>query len=186
MESLDHAARRFIGLFEELSIPYAVMGGFAVRMYALPRPTFDVDFTVAVSRDGLASLYDAAERDGFTVPAAQAAGWVDFVRGLPVVKFQWFVGQRAIDIDVFLAESPYQREVMARRQLHEMDGWKAWFVTPEDLILLKLLASRPKDLVDVADLLFVQGSLDENYLRNWAAHIQVTEALNRALESRAP
>ncbi len=162
MNSLDEAARKFIALFEQMAIPYAVMGGMAVRIYALPRPTFDVDFTVSIARSDLTKLYDAAEQLGFTVPAVQAAGWVDTVRSLPVIKFQWFIGQRTIDIDVFLAETPYQKEVMARRQRHRADGWEAWFVTPEDLILLKLLARRPKDLVDVADLLFVQGNLNEN------------------------
>ena len=95
MNSLDEAAHKFIALFEQMAIPYAVMGGLAVRMYALPRPTFDVDFTVSLAR-------------------------------------------------------------------------------------------RPaKDLVDVADLLFVQGSLDEPYMRTWAGRIQIADALDRALsESR--
>jgi hypothetical protein len=41
MKTLDDAAREFIELFERLAIPYALMGGLAVRTYALPRPTFD-------------------------------------------------------------------------------------------------------------------------------------------------
>jgi hypothetical protein len=129
----------------------------------------------------LKKLYAAAEQLEYVVPTAQAAGWVDTVRGLPVVKFQWFIAERAIDIDVFLAETPYQKEVMARRRQQRADGWEAWFVTPEDLILLKLLAGRPKDLVDVADVLFVQGKLDETYMRNWAQQINLAEALERAL-----
>ena len=72
---------------------------------------------------------------------------------------------RAIDIDVFLAETPYQQELM-RGARYGAEGWEGWFVTAEDLILLKLLAGRAKDQIDVSDVLFVQGSLDAAYMRH--------------------
>jgi ABC-type multidrug transport system fused ATPase/permease subunit len=54
-------------------------------------------------------------------------------------------------------------------------------VSPEDLILLKLIAARPRDLVDVGDVLFIQGSLDEDYMRCWAARLHVLAELEKAL-----
>jgi hypothetical protein len=101
MKGLDEVTRDFVGLFEGMGVPYAIMGGIAVRLHALPRPTFDIDFTAALARDELPDFYRAAEGIGFAVPAAQASGWIDTVRGLAVVKFQWFVGSRSIDVDVF-------------------------------------------------------------------------------------
>jgi len=144
------------------------MGGLAVRLHALPRATFDVDFTALPDRAELPRLYELVEKLGHVVPEAQRGGWVDTVRGLPVVKFQVWGGESAIDVDMFLAETDFQREVLKRRQLQHVEGFDAWFVTAEDLILLKLLAGRPKDLVDINDILFIQGSLDEDYLRRWA------------------
>ena len=182
MTGLDEAARRFSRLFEQLAAPYAIMGGLAVRIYALPRPTFDVDFTALVSRDALPTLYQAAEQLGLSIPPAQATGWVDEVHGLPVIKFQWFLGDRMIDIDVFLAEKPFQRELLNRRQHRAVDGWDGWFVTAEDLILLKLLANRPKDRADIADILFIQGQLDETYLKSWAEQLGVAGALEQVLK----
>ena len=181
MKGLDEVTRDFVGLFERMGVPYVVMGGIAVRLHALPRPTFDVDFTAAIARDALPDLYRAAEGIGFTIPAAQAGGWIDTVRGLPVVKFQWFVGSRAIDVDVFLSETPFQNQLLNRRQRIVVEGWEGWFVTAEDLILLKLLANRPKDRVDVSDILFVQGTLDEAYLRRWAATLGIAVELEDAL-----
>lgn len=181
MKSLDEVAREVIALLARQGIPYVVMGGFAVRLYALPRPTFDIDFTIALQRNDLPAFYRAAEQLGLTMPAAQAAGWVDEVRGMSLVKLQWFVDQRAIDIDLFLAETPFQKELMHRRVWRGAEGMEGWFVTAEDLILLKLLAGRPKDLVDVGDILFVQGQLDEGYLRHWARQLGVSDALNKAL-----
>lgn len=56
-----------------------------------------------------------------------------------------------------------------------------WFVTPEDLILLKLLSHRPRDQGDIADVLFVQGQLDETYLRQWAQSLDIADRLEKAL-----
>jgi hypothetical protein len=184
MKRLDDVARDLVGLFEAQGVPYALMGGLAVRMHALPRPTFDVDFTVLLPRAELPRFYDLFESLGYTVPAVQRTGWIDTVRELPVVKVQFFVADRAIDVDIFLAERPFQHQIIARRQRHQMDGLDAWVVSPEDLVLLKLLAGRPKDLVDVADIMFVQGRLDEEYLRHWASQLGVSEALDEALRRR--
>jgi hypothetical protein len=179
--SLDDVAGEFVAMFEKMGVPYAMMGGLAVRLHALPRPTYDVDFTVSLPREALPELYRAAESLGCTIPAAQANGWIDTVRGMPVIKFQWYIGERAIDIDLFLAETAYQSELLKRRQRHSGEGWEGWFVTAEDLILLKLLANRPKDRVDVGDILFIQGDLDVEYMRRWAAELRVAEQLDEAL-----
>jgi hypothetical protein len=60
-------------------------------------------------------------------------------------------------------------------------AWRDSFVTAEDLILLKLLANRPKDRVDVSDILFIQATLDEAYMRRWAATLGVAVELENAL-----
>ena len=182
MQGLDEVTRQFVKLFEAQAIPYALMGGLAVRIHALPRPTFDVDFTILLARTELPRLYQHVEELGFTMPEAQRGGWLDAVRGLPVVKFQIWGGDRAIDVDVFLAETAYQRELLGRRQRHPTDGFEAWFVSPEDLVLLKLLANRPKDRVDVGDILFIQGSLDKEYMRRWARELGVDAELEAALQ----
>ncbi len=181
MGGLDDAARDFVAIFERLGIEYAIMGGLAVRLYALPRPTFDVDFTAAVARDRLPEVFQAAEEVGFTIPASTTTGWLDTIHGLPVIKFQWLQNSHSIDIDVFLVETAFQREVLARKQRHGADGWDAWFVSAEDLVLLKLLANRPKDRTDVLDILFIHGQVDEEYLRTWAKALGVADALEAAL-----
>lgn len=183
MKGLDEVTRDFVGLFERMGVPYAIMGGMAVRIHALPRPTFDVDFTASISREDLPEVYRAVEDLGFSIPAAQADGWVDAVRGLPVIKFQWFIASHVIDVDVFLAETPFQNELLKRRQRHGAEGWEGWFVTAEDLILLKLLADRPKDRVDIGDILLLQPKLDEAYLREWAGRLGVGNELETALNA---
>jgi hypothetical protein len=77
---------------------------------------------------------------GFTVPEEYAGGWVDQVAGMPLVKFRLYLHGRGVDIDAFLAETRFQQQILSRRQRVALDNLEVWLVSPEDLILLKLLA----------------------------------------------
>jgi hypothetical protein len=46
MSQLESTLKAMVACFDSLNIPYAVMGGLAVRVHGLPRPTNDVDFTM--------------------------------------------------------------------------------------------------------------------------------------------
>ena len=185
MSRLVSLLHQFADLFDRLNVPYAVMGGWAVRLYALPRPTYDIDFTVVIERDRLPELYAAASEAGFSVPEQFATGWIDSVAGMPLVKFRLFIEGRSIDIDVFLAESDYQQSMMSRRQCHAVAGREAWFVSPEDLVLLKLMAARKRDLADVEDILLGQPEVDETYMRQWAESLGISRQLEQALAERS-
>lgn len=181
MQELKQILRQLIEVFDGLGVPYALMGGLAVRIYGIPRATYDIDFTLTIARESLPSMYKALESHGFTVPQPFHTGWVDSVAGLPLVRIQHFSGQTATEIDVFLAESPYQNELMHRRRQENLNGFSGWLVSPEDLVLLKLIANRPRDISDIADVLFTQGQLDETYMRQWADQLGVRDRLERVL-----
>lgn len=181
MSDLPRVVEDFVALFESKGIDYALMGGIAVRVYGIPRPTYDVDFTAAIPRDALPDLYAAVERAGYTVPESHRRGWIDQVAGLPLVKFRLYLEGRGVDVDVFLAETAYQRDVLRRRRREQINGVAAWLVSPEDLILLKLIAGRPRDRADIGDIRFVQGTLDEAYMRRWGADLGVGQTLDEVL-----
>ena len=167
--------RDFVKLFEELGIPYAIMGGIAVGAHGIPRPTHDLDFTISLERTRLPELYSAAEQLGYSVPEAFASGWVDVVAEMPLVRVRQWVEGKAIDIDIFLAESGFQESVMTRRVRLELETGFAWLVSAEDLILLKLLAMRPRDVGDILDIFLAQGQLDEDYIRRWTEELGVED-----------
>jgi hypothetical protein len=185
MTDLTAVIHDLVGLFDRLRLPYAIMGGIAVRAHGLPRPTFDVDFVLAVPRERLADLFAAIEAAGYSVPDHYRGGRVDSVGGMPLFKVRLFLEGRGIDADVFLMENDFQREVMSRRILDEVEGKPVQLITAEDLILFKLLAGRPRDLLDVKDVFFMQGQLEESYMRRWAGPLGVTDQLEQALAERA-
>ena len=86
------------------------------------------------------------------------------------------------DVDFTAAiDRDYQKQLLKRRRREELDGLSINFVSPEDLILLKLLASRPRDIADIGDVLFTQGQLDEPYMLHWAEQLGIKEALETIL-----
>ncbi|MBM4010871.1 MAG: hypothetical protein FJ286_05750 [Planctomycetes bacterium] len=184
MTDLTSVIRDLIAVFETHGLPYAIMGGIAVRAHGIPRPTYDVDFTLAIPRERLGELFASLADRGYTVPEPHAHGWVDQVGGMPLVKVRLFLEGRTIDADIFIAETPFQQEVIARRIHAEVEGQPVNIVTAEDLILFKLVASRPRDLADVQDVLFTQGKLDEAYLRRWAGPLGVEALLDDVLAAQ--
>jgi hypothetical protein len=181
MKAVDQALRDFVAIFKQLKLPYAVMGGIAVRAHSIPRVTWDVDALVGIDRLDLAQFFDAVEQQGYTVSETYRRGWVDQVAGMPLIKFRIYYEGGGTDVDVFLAENDFQREILARSREEQTEIGTLMLVTPEDLILLKLMAARPRDLIDVADILFTQGRLDEDYMRRWADRLGIAQNLEDAL-----
>ena len=173
-----------IDLLTDRQIPYAIIGGWAVRAYGVPRATYDVDLKLSIKREQLTGLFDAIDELGYDVDDMYKGGWTDEVAGMPLVKAKTFVDGRTLVADLFLAETPFQSNVMDRKQLLPVNGFKAWVATPEDIVLLKLMAGRHRDLGDVQDIFFMQGPLDEAYLRKWAEQLGVVGALEKALREQ--
>lgn len=181
-DELNVPFRDFVDVFERLKIPYALIGGLAVGVHGIPRPTHDLDFTIAVDRSRLPEFFQAVVELGYDVPQEFTTGWVDQVAGMPLVKARLWVAGKTIDVDVFLAESRFQKSLIQRRIQTDVEGIVAYIASPEDLILLKVIAGRPRDIGDIQDILLVQGPLDQAYLQHWADELGVRPQLTKALE----
>ena len=164
-------------------VDYVVMGGLAVRALAIPRPTNDVDLTIACTQEKLQSLLRSWQSECIQVPKIYLTGWLDRVAELPLIKLKTQISlEHSVDVDIFLCETEFQQSLISRRIRAEIDEQRSiWIVSPEDLILLKLIANRPRDLLDVTDILFVQGQLDEEYMKHWAQRLGIPERLQNAL-----
>jgi hypothetical protein len=92
----------FARIFDDLGVPYVVMGGMVVRVYGIPRATYDLDFTVSISRDDLPRFYKEAERRGYTIPPEYLSGWVEQVAGMPLIHVRLYFKDKCIDVVFFL------------------------------------------------------------------------------------
>ena len=103
---------------------------------------------------------------------------------MPLLKCRTYFSGGSVDVDVFIAEREFKRGLLARSQITATEVGLIPLVTPEDLIFLKLAAKGRRDMIDVADLLFIQGDLDEKYMKHWGARLRILEALEHQLNHR--
>jgi hypothetical protein len=74
---------------------------------------------------------------------------------------------------------PFEEEVVARSSVHQIGDIALRLPTPEDLIILKAVAHRPKDMLDIAEILKNHPDLDrvriEEWVREFAAALESPE-----------
>lgn len=137
-----------------------VFGAQAALVWGRPRLTTDVDVTVrcSVSTD---DLVRALEAHGFSrgIDATDA-----FIRATRVVPLEHRAS--ALALDVVLAGPGLEDIFLERVVPLDMAGTVVPFISPEDLIVTKLLAGREKDIDDIRGVLSARGhSLDVERIR---------------------
>ncbi|MEW6743785.1 MAG: hypothetical protein AB1486_13605 [Planctomycetota bacterium] len=168
---------RAIAVLEDLSLQYIIMGGFAVRNWGIPRPTYAADLAVAVSDEGLLGLLQALAKAGFDVPEEHEGGFQDTVGGLKKVKVTQFAVSTVWEIDLFLVRGAFLEGALNRRRRRTLEGRSVWVAAPEDLIVLKLMAFRRKDQLDIEEILKINPDLDRSYLQDWAERLGLARRL---------
>lgn len=136
-----------------------------------PRFTADVDVTAGASASEMARLRRGLEAAGFRVEREHGAtlpSGPDFLR--------FTSADRSLLLEVQAAKTPFQREVI-ERAVASPSGLRV--ATVEDLLVLKLIADRPKDQGDL-DGLARRPGIDWAYVERWANEWGV-EARLRAL-----
>ncbi|MBK9034781.1 MAG: hypothetical protein IPL61_26545 [Myxococcales bacterium] len=160
--SAADAAARVADRFDEDGIDYAIGGALALGVWGAPRNTVDVDVTVFVDPAGVARVIDALERAGVMLgpDAARDATRIGLIRGR--------LGRAPID--VFIASHPHHVAMRTRRRaVIDPGGHARWFISPEDLMVLKLFFGRPKDVLDLERLVAIRDDLDLDYVAGWLA-----------------
>jgi hypothetical protein len=175
-----------IEVLEHLEIPYMVVGGFAAILYGEPRLTIDVDIVVDMKSEHVRPLVAA-----FPIPDYYVSeeGICDSLqRRYPFNVIQPATGAK-VDL-VPLPHDPFTRSAFQRRQRLEYDeaGHSATFITPEDIIVAKLVAYREtgsdKHLRDVRGVLVMQWeALDLETIRRSADVNGVIEPFEELLEA---
>ncbi|MEZ4594464.1 MAG: nucleotidyltransferase, partial [Chloroflexota bacterium] len=72
-----------------------------------------------------------------------------------------------INVDISLGLLPFEIEAVERSQKHQIGAISVRLPTPEDLIILKAVANRPKDLLDIAEIIAANPDLDKQRVAFW-------------------
>jgi hypothetical protein len=64
-----------------------------------------------------------------------------------------------IDVDISFGLFPFEREAVAHAITHEVGGILVPLPTAEDLLVMKAIAHRPRDIVDIESILAAQPKL---------------------------
>ena len=75
--------------------------------------------------------------------------------------------QTSIRVDFIFSFSPYERQALQRTRKVKMGDVHVKFASPEDLIVHKVIAGRPRDLEDVKAVLIKNPKMDLTYIRRW-------------------
>jgi hypothetical protein len=70
-------------------------------------------------------------------------------------------------IDISLGVLPFEEEVVTRSQLHDAGILSVRLPTPEDLIIMKAVAHRPQDLIDIQTVIDSHPDLDIDRIKHW-------------------
>lgn len=149
------AAAEVDRVLREVRIAYCIIGGLAVYRWGEPRFTNDVDFSV---------LCPAGEMD--VVLATLSAGLLPRFTDSEAFARESYVylarSREGFPVDIALGSSGYERRCIDRATATEFaPGIPLITCGAEDLVVQKMFAARPSDLVDVAGILVRQaGRLD--------------------------
>lgn len=157
-------------------ISYMITGSIAAGHYAQPRMTRDLDLVVdlkPLDAARVVALFGAefdCSLDSIR-GAIDRRGMFNLIHTAAIVKVDFVVRKNA----------PYRSEEFNRRRPVDIDGQTMWMVSPEDLVLSKLLWAKDShselQLRDVRQILMAQPALDRAYVDRWAHALGVEELL---------
>ena len=141
-------------------ILYAISGAIANMVWGVPRATHDVDILVSTSALKLPKLIEIFLASGCQGNVKDAINQArkDYLIRLRYGK-SW--------IEIFLPAISYHHNVLKRRVAVDIEGIPVWFITAEDLVILKLLFHRTRDMADIKAILATRkGKIDLAYIKS--------------------
>jgi hypothetical protein len=139
-----------------------VFGGQAVLLYGEPRLTRDIDITLGVDPSQADAVLQVVEDLQLQVLVGNVRQFLRETLVLPVLD-----PTSNIRIDFVFSLSEYERQAITRGNAVRLGGVDVRFVALEDLVVMKVVAGRPRDLEDVAAVLRKNPGFDRSHIERW-------------------
>ena len=159
LDALD-ALQKLLLRFDNRGV---IIGGAAVSIVGRARFTEDVDAMFLLASEDLPRLVDMAQEEGIEPRVDNA---IEFARKNRVLLLKHTSTDTGVDIS--LGVLPFEEEMVERSVLHQVDeNLQLRLPTPEDLIIMKAVAHRPKDLEDIRTIAQKYPKLDKKRIKQW-------------------
>ena len=162
------ALQDLLSEFNDLGV---IIGGVAASLLGAPRYTVDLDAVFILNLDDIPRLLNEAARRGIQPRISDPLG---FAKKNRVLLLRHIAS--GIDIDISLGTLPFEIEMVERSSILEIGGVILRLPTPEDLIIMKAIAHRMKDLEDIRGIANNHPTLDRGRIQFWVK--QFGEALD--------
>jgi predicted nucleotidyltransferase len=160
------ALESLAAILDRLGIQWVLFGALAANLYrGETRLTGDTDLLLADAGRDRALLDDALAEAGWKRFSATPDGSLLRLRHADLGI-----------VDLIMAGTVYERIAIDRSRLETLrDGVSVRALTPEDVVVFKLIAGRSKDLADIESILLTGRALDERHIERWAAEWDVLD-----------
>ncbi len=142
--------------------PFVVIGGVAASVLGRPRFTQDVDVTVFVDPVEWQQFLAVGVRHGFEARRPNA---LEFAKQNRVLLIRH--ASSGIGVDVALGALPFEQQMISRARPTEVGSITIPLPTPEDLVIMKAIAHRPRDAEDIEAVLEMHPNLDRRRVLRW-------------------
>jgi hypothetical protein len=159
------------GALDSLDARWYLFGAQAALLYGAARLTADVDVTVQLGDRDRAELVRVLGKSGFALRVRDVDDFVARTRVLPLLH-----RASGMPVDVVLAGPGLEELFLKRRRRRTIDGVSVPVASPEDMVVMKVLAGRGKDEDDAVAILAAQRRLKLERVR------QTLATLERALD----
>lgn len=144
----------------EQGLRWYLFGAQAAIVWGSPRFSADVDITAAIAPGVIDSFFEAMRRNGFELVFTDS----DFLARTRVLPF--IHRSTHMPLDVVLAGPGLEDDFLRRAIGVDVQGTRVPVISPEDLIITKVLAGRPKDIEDIRGVTHERrASLDVERIR---------------------
>ena len=150
---------------------FLIIGGIAVSLLTRPRTTQDIDVLSLLNESHWEHFLKNGLRFGFEARIADAFSFAQKNRVL-LLRHR----KSGVNIDISFGYLPFEEESIERRVIHKLGSLQIPLPTPEDLVIMKMVAHRPQDLIDVKTILRTCPELDRKRIQKWV------KEFSRALE----
>ena len=156
-------------VLQKRSIPYMVIGGQAVLLYGEPRVTRDIDITLGVDAGHLDELLELAKELSLRTLPDEVRKFVLQTMVLPCLH-----EDTGIRIDFIFSFTPYENQAIQRANRIQIQGTEVCFASPEDVIIHKVFAGRPRDMEDARSILLRNDNVDIPYIQAWLDEFDIS------------